>query len=84
MEKLWLKALMEAMDPGAFVRIRVSPWEKGSVGEVIFDGEAGEFRPETVARFFTRPYEAAAVKKIWVTADPDTVDNVMEIFLEKD
>lgn len=77
-KNLWLVPLMEGLDPGTFVRVLRFRNEMDSSVEVIFDGEAGEFREQVLKGF-----DRAAVMGIRMVPDPDTVDSVMEITLAR-
>ena len=75
---LWLVPLMEGLEPGTFVKVLRFRNEMDSSVDVIFDGEAGEFREQVMKGF-----GQAAVMGIRLAPDPDTVDSVMEITLAR-
>ena len=77
-KSLWLVPLMEGLEPGTFVRVLRFRNEMDSSVDVIFDGEAGEFREQVMKGF-----GQAAVSGIRLAPDPDTVDSVMEITLAR-
>lgn len=77
-KSLWLVPLMEGLEPGTFVRVLRFRNEMDSSVDVIFDGEAGEFREQVMKGF-----GQAAVMGIRLAPDPDTVDSVMEITLAR-